>query len=62
MYVVHSNLQYFNWIIECPFALVLVLVFGFIRLRSVRFLQPLLQLLDLELELLLALFVVSLQS
>lgn len=62
MYVVHSNLQYFNWIVECPFALILVLVFGFIRLRSVRFLQPLLQLLDLELELLLALFVVSLQS
>ena len=62
MYVVHSNLQYFNWIVECPFALILVLVFGFIRLRSVRFLQPLLQLFDLELELLLALFVVRLQS
>lgn len=62
MYIVHSNLQNFNWIVERPFALVLVLVFGFIRLRSVWFLQPLLELLDLELELLLALFVVSLQS
>lgn len=62
MYVVHSNLQYFNWIVECPFALVLVLVLCFIGLRSVWFLQPLLQLFDLELELLLALFVVRLQS